>query len=80
MVLILWQTLPEKGRHSSDNEDFVAAQNSRLEVNADVRFGSLADISAATSDVRFTPGSDRESGHVPMVMSALPPKMSAMGQ
>ena len=24
--------------------------------------------------VRFTPNSDHESGHVPMVMSALPPK------
>ena len=24
--------------------------------------------------VRFTPDSDRESGHVPIVMSALPPK------
>ena len=42
--------------------------------SADVRFGSLADICAATSDVRFTPNSDHESGHVPMVMSALPPK------
>jgi hypothetical protein len=27
-----------------------------------------------TSDVCFTPDSDHESGHVPMVMSALPPK------
>jgi hypothetical protein len=28
----------------------------------DVRFGSKADICAATSHVRFTPNSDRESG------------------
>jgi hypothetical protein len=40
----------------------------------DVCFGSKADVWAAKSDVRFTPNSDRESGHVPMVMSALPPK------
>src|SRR5262245_38205892 len=38
-----------------------------------VRFGSKADICAATSDVCFTPDSDHESGHVPMVMSAVPP-------
>src|SRR5215471_7981306 len=30
---------------------------------ADVRFGSKADICVATSHVRFTPNSDRESGH-----------------
>jgi len=29
----------------------------------DVRFGSEADICAATSDVCFTPDSDHESGH-----------------
>jgi hypothetical protein len=29
----------------------------------DVRFGSKEDICAATSHVRFTPNSDRESGH-----------------
>ena len=40
----------------------------------DVRFGSKADICAAQTDVRFTPNSDRKSGHVPMVMSALPLK------
>jgi hypothetical protein len=40
----------------------------------DVRYGSKADICSAAADVRFTPNSDRESGHVPMVMSALPPK------
>src|SRR5262245_17218710 len=31
-----------------------------------VRFGSKADICVATSDVCFTPDSDRKSGHVPM--------------
>ena len=53
-----------------------------------VRFGSKADSCSATTHVRFTPNSDRESGHVPMVMSALPQKrtcaahslMSAKGQ
>ena len=39
-----------------------------------VRFGSKADICAATSHVRFTPNSDRESGHAGNAMSALPPK------
>ena len=54
----------------------------------DVRFGSKADICAATSHVRFTPNSDRESVFPQKVMSALPPKwtcavqlvMSALGQ
>src|SRR5262245_9298213 len=41
---------------------------------ADVRFGSKADICGATSHVRFTPNSDRESRHPQTVMSALPPK------
>jgi len=36
-----------------------------------VRFGSLADIRAATSDVGFTPNSDPESGFLQKVMSAL---------
>ena len=39
-----------------------------------VRFGSKADIGAATSHVRFTPNSDRKSRHAQVVMSALPPK------
>ena len=39
-----------------------------------VRFGSKADICGATSHVRFTPDSDRESGFLRKVMSALPPK------
>ena len=37
-----------------------------------VRFGSKADMCAAKRHVRFTPSSDRESGHAAMVMSALP--------
>jgi hypothetical protein len=47
----------------------------------DVRFGSQADICAATSDVCFTPNSDRKSGHArrKMVMSALPPKADMCG-
>jgi len=40
----------------------------------DVRFASQADICSAKRHVRFTPNSDRESGHGPMVMSALPSK------
>src|SRR6476646_8987670 len=40
---------------------------------ADVRFGSKADICGATTHVRFTPNSDRESRHAQMVMSALHP-------
>jgi hypothetical protein len=39
--------------------------------SADVRFGSKADICDATSHVRFAHDSDRKSGHVPMVISAL---------
>jgi hypothetical protein len=39
-----------------------------------VRFGSKADMCSAKRHVRFTPNSDHESGHVPMVVSALPPK------
>jgi hypothetical protein len=41
---------------------------------ADVRFGSKADICGATLHVRFTPNSDRKSGHQQTVMSALPLK------
>jgi hypothetical protein len=35
--------------------------------------GSQADICGAKRHVRFTPNGDRESGHAPMVRSALPP-------
>src|SRR5262249_39522174 len=41
---------------------------------ADVRFGSKADMCVAKSDVRFAPNSDRESGLPQTVTSALPPK------
>jgi hypothetical protein len=41
---------------------------------SNVRFGSEADICAATNHVRFTPNSDRESGHLQNAMSALPLK------
>src|SRR5262249_55989918 len=39
-----------------------------------VRFGSKADMCSARAHVRFTPNSDRESGHRQTVRSALPPK------
>jgi hypothetical protein len=45
----------------------------------DVRFGSKADICAATSHVRFAPNSDRESDFPQTVMSALPPKADMCG-
>jgi hypothetical protein len=45
----------------------------------DVRFGSKADICAATSHVRFTPNSDHESGRSQNIMSALPPKADMCG-
>jgi hypothetical protein len=44
-----------------------------------VRFGSLADICAATSHVRFTPNSDRESEIPQKAMSALAPKADMCG-
>jgi len=47
--------------------------------SGNVRFGSETDICAAKSDVCFTPDSDHESRHVPMVISALPPKEDACG-
>ena len=46
---------------------------------ADVRFGSKADIGAATSHVRFTPNSNRESGPPQNAMSALPLKADMCG-
>jgi hypothetical protein len=45
----------------------------------DVCFGSLADICAAQRHVRFTPNSDRKSGHPQTVMSASPPKADMCG-
>jgi hypothetical protein len=44
-----------------------------------VRFGLEAGMCVAKSDVRFTPNSDRESGHQQKVMSALPPKADMCG-
>src|SRR5262249_50545170 len=51
----------------------------RLREATDVRFGSKADMCAAKGHVRFTPNSDRESGHRQTVMSALPPKADMCG-
>jgi hypothetical protein len=59
-----------------------------LKAAANVRFGSKADMCGAKGDVRFIPNSDRESGFLHKIMSALPPKadmsmhllMSALGQ
>src|SRR5262249_11354574 len=45
----------------------------------DVRFGSKADMCSANEHVRFTPNSDRESGHRQTVRSALPPKADMCG-
>jgi hypothetical protein len=45
----------------------------------DVRFGSKADMRSAQTHVRFTPNSDRESGHRQTVMSALPPTADMCG-
>src|SRR5262245_46825152 len=51
----------------------VAAQTCTGEGPAHVRFGSKADICGAQRHVRFTPNSDRKSGHDHCGMSALPP-------
>src|SRR5262245_29418664 len=51
-----------------------AATRQRLRCFGNVRFGSKADICVAKANVRFTPNSDRESRHLPKVMSALPLK------
>jgi len=45
----------------------------------DVRFGSKADICSALAYVRFTPESDRKSGH-PMVGSARPARADTLGR
>ena len=62
-------------------EQGIVADLCTLEVAGDrgaesrnVRFGSKADICGAKCHVCFTPDSDHESGHVPIVMSALPPQ------
>jgi hypothetical protein len=46
---------------------------------SDVRFGSKADMCNAPTHVRFTPNSDRKSGILAKVMSALPPKADMCG-
>jgi hypothetical protein len=46
-----------------------------MRFDANVRFGSGADICGAKDHVRFTPnGGDRDSGFSHKVISALPPK------
>jgi hypothetical protein len=44
-----------------------------------VRFGSKADMCAASTHVRFTPISDRKSGPPRKVMSALPLRADMCG-
>ena len=44
-----------------------------------VRFGSKADMCGAERRVRFTPNSDRKSGHAALVMSGLHPKADMCG-
>src|SRR5689334_5990058 len=44
----------------------------RPQAPTDVRFGSKADICGATSHVRFTPNSDRKSGHAGKLVGLLP--------
>src|SRR5262245_36809341 len=48
-------------------------------IATDVCFGSKADMCGAKGHVRFTPNSDRKSGHPQPVMSALPPKADMCG-
>jgi hypothetical protein len=45
---------------------------------SDVRFGSKADVCVAKPHVRFTPESDRKSGHRQNAMSALPLKADCL--
>jgi len=57
------------------------SQRGKMALNGwpNVRFGSKADICGATHHARFTPDSDRESGFLHKVMSALPPKADMCG-
>src|SRR5262245_55492635 len=50
----------EKKHHTAFGRNAVE----RATKMSDVRFGSKADICTAPAHVRFTPNSDRESGHV----------------
>ena len=52
-------------RWHSPYKRLLALGGARLWKEPEVRFGSLADICVAKSDVRFTPNSDRKSRHVP---------------
>ena len=52
----------------------MAHNRSRVQVRPDVRFGSLADICAAISDVRFTPIATAKADFPQKTMSALPLK------
>jgi hypothetical protein len=49
-----------------------------LEVAADVRFGSKADICSAIRHVRFTPNSDRKCGHATIGDVCFTPKSGLM--
>jgi hypothetical protein len=49
-------------------------------IATNVRFGSKADICGATSHVRFTPNSDRESGHAANGHVCFTPKSGHVAQ
>jgi hypothetical protein len=51
----------------------------RSSASWNVRFGSKADMCGALAHVRFTPNSDRKSGHAATVMSALHLKADMCG-
>jgi hypothetical protein len=57
-----------------ENEQTEREHSDRWFCSINVRFGSKADSCSAATHVRFTPNSDRESGHPQEFMSALPPK------
>ena len=52
----------------------VSGQAGLVKGRFDVRFGSKADMCSAKGHVRFTPNSDRKSGHPQNAMSAVPLK------
>jgi len=57
----------------------ISGQAGLVKGRFDVRFGSKADVCVAKPYVRFTPESDRESGHPHKVMSALHLKADMCG-
>jgi hypothetical protein len=71
--------LPNRRIEIATRKFHLTARESSAAVLLDVRFGSLADMCAAKSDVRFTPNSDRKSGLPQIVMSALPRKADMCG-